>query len=155
MKTRAAEMEEVLCDIDALNALHPRFTLEKWVNDAREYGNTPALKDYYELNAKNLITTWGGSLNDYASRSWSGLTRDYYEKRWKMYWNTLIQAVEQGHKYDKSKLEKDLKDFEDKWVITPYVGSEFKKGNVLEYSRFLLKKYEKRFLQMDANKKEI
>jgi alpha-N-acetylglucosaminidase len=51
-------------------------------------GDSPQLKDYYEKNARNLITTWGGSLNDYASRSWAGLIRDYYAKRWEMYIDT-------------------------------------------------------------------
>ena len=56
----------------------------------------PQLKDYYEKNARNLITTWGGSLNDYASRSWAGLISDYYAKRWEVYINTFIKAVGEG-----------------------------------------------------------
>ena len=63
-----------------LNAFHPYCSLDKWIDDARKMGDSPQLKDYYEKNARNLITTWGGSLNDYASRSWAGLISDYYAK---------------------------------------------------------------------------
>jgi len=56
----------------------------------------------------NLITTWGGSLNDYASRSWAGLISDYYAKRWEVYIDTFIKAVGEGvevdHKYENKKL---------------------------------------------------
>ena len=37
------------------------------------------------MNARRLITTWGGTLNDYANRSWSGLAGEYYAHRWQMY----------------------------------------------------------------------
>jgi len=38
------------------------------------------------MNAKRLITTWGGDpVNDYSGRVWSGLIRDYYVSRWQEY----------------------------------------------------------------------
>ena len=79
-------------------------------------GDSPQLKDYYEKNARNLITTWGGSLNDYASRSWAGLIRDYYAKRWEMYINTFIKAAEKGVEVDQKQLEDELKEIEEGWV---------------------------------------
>ncbi len=53
-------MKEILNDLDKLNAFHPYCSLDKWIEDARKMGDSPQLKDYYEKNARNLITTWGG-----------------------------------------------------------------------------------------------
>ena len=77
-------------------------------------GDTPQLKDYYEKICMNLISTWGGSLNDYASRSWAGLISDYYAKRWELYINTVIKAVETGVEVDQKQLENELKKIERK-----------------------------------------
>jgi len=71
----------ILQDIDRLLASHPNDRLQPWVNFARLHGKTTEEKDYYESNAKRLITTWGGVNEDYAARLWSGLIRDYYIPR--------------------------------------------------------------------------
>ena len=71
LKEKASEMREILSDLELLNSFHNRASLDKWIEDARSLGDTDELKNYYEKNARNLITTWGGSLNDYASRTWA------------------------------------------------------------------------------------
>ena len=85
LKEKASEMREILSDLELLNSFHNRASLDKWIEDARSLGDTDELKNYYEKNARNLITTWGGSLNDYASRTWAGLLNDYYARRWEIY----------------------------------------------------------------------
>ena len=90
-----------------MNAFHSRCSLDKWISDARKYGNTPELKNYYEKNARNLITTWGGRLNDYASRTWAGLIKDYYSKRWDMYLDAVVAAVENNREFDQEKLDEN------------------------------------------------
>lgn len=144
LKARAAEMREILNDLERLNAFHSRCSLDKWISDAREYGNTPELKDYYEKNARNLITTWGGRLNDYASRTWAGLIKDYYSKRWDMYLDAVITAVENNREFSQEKLDNDFKVFEDSWVNATTPITVNPEGDLLAYSRFLLKKYEHR-----------
>ena len=86
-------MFELLSDLDCLNSHHPHATLAHWLQQARDLGNTTQLKDYYEMNARRLITTWGGSLNDYACRNWNGLMWDYYTKRWENYIRGVTVAV--------------------------------------------------------------
>jgi alpha-N-acetylglucosaminidase len=71
----------ILTDMDRLLESHPLHRLQAWVDLARLHGATAAEKDYYESNAKRLITTWGGAQSDYAARMWSGLIRDYYIPR--------------------------------------------------------------------------
>ena len=144
LKARAAEMCEILNDLERLNAFHSHCSLDKWISDARAYGNTPELKDYYEKNARNLITTWGGRLNDYASRTWAGLIKDYYSKRWDMYLNAVVAAVENNREFDQEKLDVELKLFEDSWVSSTHLVEVEPEGNLLIYARFLLNKYERK-----------
>lgn len=144
LKARAAEMREILNDLDCLNAFHSRCSLDKWISDAREYGNTPELKDYYEKNARNLITTWGGKLNDYASRTWAGLIKDYYAKRWDMYLDAVIGAVENGQTFNQEELDDRLLQFEEEWGNATNSIEVSPSGDLLSYARFLLRKYERR-----------
>lgn len=72
---------KILTAMDQLLESHPLHRLQAWVNFARLHGTTEREKDYYESNAKRLITTWGGAQADYAARMWSGLIRDYYIPR--------------------------------------------------------------------------
>ena len=73
-------MTGLLADINLLTACHPEFSLERWIAAARGFGSDNASKDYYETNARMLISVWGDSyhLTDYASRTWSGMISTYY-----------------------------------------------------------------------------
>ena len=62
-------------------------------------------KDLFMLNAKMLITTWGGQyqsdvgqLHDYSNRQWSGLAEDLYLKRWERWIEAKIKEIETGEK---------------------------------------------------------
>ena len=144
LKERAAEMREILNDLERLNAFHSRCSLDKLISDARKYGNTPELKNYYEKNARNLITTWGGRLNDYASRTWAGLIKDYYSKRWDMYLDAVVAAVENNREFDQEKLDGEFRLFEDSWVSSTRPVEVTPEGDLLIYARFLLNKYERK-----------
>ena len=77
------QLTDLMIDLDQLNSHHPQATLNTWLQQARDLGSTPEVKDYYEMNARRLITTWGGHLNDYACRidtfqqEWVEIMRDY------------------------------------------------------------------------------
>ena len=148
LKACGEKMKEILNDLDKLNAFHPYCSLDKWIDDARKMGDSPQLKDYYEKNARNLITTWGGSLNDYASRSWAGLISDYYAKRWEVYIDTFIKAVGEGVEVDQKQLEDELKEIEEGWVnatdrkdVRKDVHSTT--DGLLSFSTFLFSKYQR------------
>lgn len=144
VKARAEEMREILNDIDCLTAFHSRCSVDKWINDARDYGDTPELKDYYEKNARNLITTWGGRLNDYASRTWSGLIKSYYTKRWEMYIDAVVSALENGKEFSQKDFDKEVAAFEQSWVDSTEEIKVESKGDLLTFARYLLGKYERR-----------
>lgn len=97
----------LLLQIDSLLESHPMNRLNSWVNYARGYGANVKDKNYYESNAKRLITTWGGVQDDYAARIWSGLIRDYY-----------VPRIEQSL----FKKGFDRKDWEERWVKKPGIS---------------------------------
>ncbi|GAC22286.1 alpha-N-acetylglucosaminidase [Paraglaciecola arctica BSs20135] len=104
------EAISVMHTMDKLLAEHPNHQLVTWVDYARTWGSTTAEKDYYESNAKRLLTTWGGDpVNDYAGRVWSGLIGNYYAPRWQSYHD----AVKNNQTFD-------VRQWEENWVMTPY-----------------------------------
>ncbi|MCF2708908.1 alpha-N-acetylglucosaminidase [Bacteroides pyogenes] len=137
------KMQDLLTDIDKLTSFHPFTSIHHWLNKAREYSENVVLADYYELNARNLITTWGGSLNDYASRTWSGLVSNYYTYRWNLYFDAVIDAIEHNKSFDQGQLDRQIRTFEDSWVkSTAYIKTN-QKGDLQEFVSLLIKKYEK------------
>ena len=133
---------EILSDLDILNSYHPHATLDNWLRQARDLGKSPQVKDYYEMNARRLITTWGGSLNDYACRCWNGLMWDYYAKRWENYLRELSVAVFSGNDFDEARFRANTDKFQEKWVTsTEEVICGSSDDDILTVSRHLRDKY--------------
>ncbi len=80
-----ADIATLMLGMDRLLCSHPTHRMERWLTFARAHGSTPALQDYYEGNARRLVTIWGPPVDDYAAKMWSGLIRDYYLPRWQQY----------------------------------------------------------------------
>jgi alpha-N-acetylglucosaminidase len=92
---------QLLTDCDQLLESHPLDRLQRWTDFARAHGTTDAEKDYYEQNARRIVTVWGPPVNDYSNRMWSGLIRDYYRERMKLIFN----ALKTGKRFEKAKWE--------------------------------------------------
>ena len=137
------EMLSLLGDIDCLNAQEPHCTLDAWVRQARAMGTDKATSDYYEMNARRIITTWGGDLNGYACRGWSGLVRDYYLPCWQAYIDEAMQAVRAGRPFDEKGFNQRMERFQLAWCEpgTPHDEGMDYPHDVLALSRMLLKKY--------------
>ena len=133
---------EILSDLDNLNSHHPHATLDNWLQQARDLGKSPQVKDYYEMNARRLITTWGGSLNDYACRNWNGLMWDYYAKRWENYLRELSVAVFSGKDFDEGHFRTITDKFQEKWVTsTEEIIKGTSEQDILTHCRQLREKY--------------
>jgi len=133
---------EILSDLDNLGSHHPHCTLGQWLQQARDLGTTTEVKDYYEMNARRLITTWGGSLNDYACRNWNGLMWDYYAKRWENYIRQVTVGVLSGKDFDTAAFSAATDKYQQKWVTSteePVCGASDQ--DVLTHCRALRDKY--------------
>ncbi|HZZ42189.1 MAG TPA: alpha-N-acetylglucosaminidase [Tepidisphaeraceae bacterium] len=134
---------DLMDDLDALMAAHPLHRLDRWVNKARALGQTPAEQDYYEHNAKLLITLWGGHFTDYASKSWAGLIRGYYHPRWQTFFADLAKGA-----------DPDVKPMETRWVNTPGLTPPVRQvTDVVSECRRLLAKGEQLQSDIDAAKR--
>lgn len=136
----SAHLLELLDDIDRLVAADTYFLLGKWIADARRMGRSPAEKDYFERDARNILTTWGGrgySLNDYANRTWSGLVSSYYKERWRRFYEWL----QSGSQPDEEALLRELQDFEWEWVGRKDHFAKKPRGDAFRLSRALYSKY--------------
>ena len=116
MERQVEIANQLFADVDTLLNTHPAFMLGPWIEAAREWGTTEEEKDYYERQARTLLTIWGGPvLNDYANRMWGGLVGDYYAKRWNLFFEAVIQAVKEGKEFDEKAFGEELSKFEHKW----------------------------------------
>ena len=97
--------EALFVSMDAVLTEHPTLNLARWIGFAREAaeGDT-ALADYYETNARRLITIWGPPVNDYAAKLWGGLIGSYY---WQRHWRAW-RAPETVAAYELAWVEKRL-----------------------------------------------
>ena len=106
------EALSILSDIDRLLESHPNWKLKNWTDHAKKWGDTPEEKNYYEANARRLITTWGGGINEYAAKTWSGLIRDYYIPRWRLYYDAK-----------KNSTSFDIKRWEEEWINSTEIST--------------------------------
>lgn len=118
LRQKGGQIKELFADLTKLLRGHSGFSLKKWIDDARSHGVTPEQKDYYERNARTLITIWGPSkdLNDYANRQWAELNDSYYAPRWAMFVDRVIAAAEQGRKFDADEFYNASREFENAWI---------------------------------------
>ena len=121
MDSVSTEMLEIFDDIDRLLATQSYFLVGKWISDARSWGTTPEEKDYFESNARNLLTTWSDAdqlLNDYAARSWNGLVGSFYKVRYEKFFAAVNNALDSGREWDDDAYKvysDDVTAFEKKW----------------------------------------
>ena len=147
-------MAYVVIQMDGLNSEHPFCTMDKWIEQARDLGVSLEVKDYYEMNARRLVTTWGGDLNDYSCRNWAGLLGGFYFNRWLTYYNYLLAITEQHSVYDHSVLQQTISVIQDKWPIDKGTTAlPFTKGkDVLTSCRFINELFRDEFNKIETTK---
>lgn len=148
MRSLAGEMTEMLDDIDEIVSTQSAFLVGKWIADARKWGTTPQEADYFESNARNLITTWSDSamvLNDYAARSWGGMVKTYCKPRWTMFFEAIDRALDEGSEFDENQFSQyynAVTAYEKRWWherLYDFPSSPV--GDAKEIAKRLLEKY--------------
>ena len=147
MKSAADSIDTYIADFDELLGTVPTFSLGKWLADARATGRSDGEADYYEMNARHLISTWAqtpGNLNDYANRDLAGMANSYYRVRWRLFTDTLIEVARKGGDWVDLK-EKfyitTLPDFESSWYNSHDSYPITNGKSAVEVARKLYNKY--------------
>ncbi|MDO6429038.1 alpha-N-acetylglucosaminidase [Flavitalea sp. BT771] len=143
-----AGLFSLLCDdVDALEATQHELLLGSWIKQARDFGVTEAQKDYYEKNARVLITTWGGEGNmitDYAAKDWSGLVKSFYKMRWELFFEALRKTIKTGSEPDLQAFDKQRAAFDWQWTNKRGGDQHFSEkpvGDVITICESLYKKW--------------
>ena len=144
MQQLAGEMTGLLGDYEELLGCHPTFTMKPWIESARSWGNTTEEKDYYERDARTIVTTWNNSLsplNDYSERAWAGLVGSFYLPRWQRFLKASIQAVAEGREFDEKAYAQDCFAWEEKFANGEGQITYPDRKNPVDVSQRLLEKY--------------
>lgn len=99
---------EMLRDADELLRTRPEFNFDKWLTQARSWGDTNEEKELFEKDATSLVTIWGADgdpvIFDYSWREWTGLIEGYYLKRWEKFYTMLQEKLDAGTSYNEEGL---------------------------------------------------
>lgn len=146
LKISSGSFLQLIRDMDVLLGSRKEFLLGCWLEDARRMGDLPYEKDLYELNARNLITTWGNKdcrIRDYACKHWSGLLASFYLPRWERFFDRVQDSLALGVDFDSKAFEEETREWEWNWVLS--VGQEtypvVPRGDELELCREIYGKY--------------
>jgi hypothetical protein len=83
----------LLKDIESLVGTRPEYRLSNWISDARKMGKNSREADFYEWNARMLLTVWGSTqLFDYSAREWGGLISSFYIPRSERFFDLLRKS---------------------------------------------------------------
>lgn len=144
LERNGEKMLDIVRDLDRLTASDNCFLLGKWTAEARRWAVSEEEKDYYDWDARAIVSCWGfqgGKLNDYANREWNGLLGTYYLPRWEKFIGDVCAAVEKGEPFDEEGFTQWSKQFEWDWVSSTQKFRKKAKGNPARLSRKLYGKY--------------
>lgn len=99
---------QLLLDTDELLRTRREFNFDRWITEARSWGDTPEEKNLFERDATTLVTIWGPDekplIFDYSWREWTGLIANFYYVRWKKFYDMLDEHLEKGIPYSEENL---------------------------------------------------
>ena len=100
------EFLQLICDVDELLATNDEFLLGAWIEDAKRWGQTDAERARLEWNARRVLTLWGRTpaLRDYAWKEWSGMLSGFYAKRWELFFQRQLEALQANRPFDQRRL---------------------------------------------------
>ena len=107
-------------------------------------GDNEQERNLYELNARNIITTWGdknNNLHDYAQRQYGGMMGDFNYTRWKIYLDAISKALHGNGKFNGGATEAAIRNYEDKWVHSQNDYPTKAQGDPIAIARKIKAKY--------------
>jgi alpha-N-acetylglucosaminidase len=149
LQASEAKVTALLRDLDTLVGTRPEFLLGKWIADARRWGTTPAERDLYEWNARNIITLWGNKctegenddLNLYAFKEWEGMYTSYFLPRWQAFFHDLNASLDAGTTFDRAPFATAMCQWEQRWSHGHALFAAVPHGDPLAITRRLVAKW--------------
>ena len=145
----ASRFMEVGRDITTLLRTRHEFLFGQYIRDARSWGVDGNEKDYYERNARKIVSIWGmpnNTLVEYASRQNDGMMESYYMPRWEEFLKRAEASLVENKPLDGGAFGSWSLAFERKWADA--TGCDFPvtpQGDPCETAARLFAKYEMDF----------
>lgn len=143
-KRLSARYLQAIEDTDRVLASQEIFLLGRWLGYAREAGQTASEKERYEFNARNIITLWGtskGKLHGYAQRQYGGMMGDFNCRQWKMFFDMIEQALQQGKPFKHGDFEARIRVMEEEWCRQTNPYPSVPQGDTIELARKIADEY--------------
>eukprot|EP01084_Bolivina_argentea_P088867 160445_1 len=105
---------DILTDMDSILNTNKNWMLGQWIqlarNQTNDTSNNNDTKNWYEFNARNLITIWGpnGQINNYASKQWGDIIGKYYKPQWQMFVNQVVQCMKENKAWDQGTFDSQV-----------------------------------------------
>lgn len=144
VETMAVQMDSLMQDLDRLMSANPGYSLKRWIELARNHGDTDQERDAYEKNARSIVTLWGypgASLNDYANRHWSGLIDSFYRVRWNKFTDSVVRSMKEGKPFSQDAFNAEIIEWENEWTESHDSVTDISDENPVELAKIILKKY--------------
>lgn len=143
------QLLKLLDDMEAITGTNKNFLLGKWLEDAKSWGKTPEEKEYYEWNARTIVSIWqpwkDGYLRDYAGRTWNGMFSGYYKPRWQLFLNSLRESLDNKTPFDSKAYDLAVREIDFKWTHSNETYPTEPTANVIEVATRLEKEYAEYF----------
>ncbi len=136
---------QIFYDLDELAGTREEFLLGRWLENAKRWGVSSDEKGQLEWNARRILTLWGSGANirDYSRRMWSGLITDFYLPRWQKFIKELKNSLDNKKPFDEKLTNQTILKWEDDWTNKRNLFPVKPKGDYLDVSRKMWKKYKK------------
>lgn len=119
---------------DSVLGTHDLFLLGNWTQGAQALAaqaGDPGAAALYDLNAKMLLTLWGGELDGYANRQYAGLFQDYYKPRWALFVDAVEEALASKTAYNQSDMDATVTAVETAWATGSSTYSNETSGDLV------------------------
>ncbi|HCC72065.1 MAG TPA: alpha-N-acetylglucosaminidase [Bacteroidales bacterium] len=145
---------ELIKDFDILLSTRSEYLLGTWLEDAKKWAETEEEEKLYEWNARNLITMWGekctenqyDDLNNYAYKQWAGMFSDYHLARWNSFFKMTEDALRNNSEFERAPFLEASCEWEKEWSHKRDIFPAVTKGDPVEVSQMIWKKYSGYFL---------
>ncbi|KAK8793440.1 hypothetical protein WA158_004799 [Blastocystis sp. Blastoise] len=117
VKSISKKMLEIIKDTDRLLGTNLNFLLGVWTRRAASFAKDEEERRWLDFNAKNQVTLWGpnGEINDYATKTWNGLVGVYHYNRWTLFFDKLIDFIDNKKQYDWTEYQKEVIELGRQW----------------------------------------
>ena len=131
-KSSSTKFRKMILQQDSLLSSSKYFSVNRWLQQAVDFGASKSDQENALLNAKTQIIFWGPDnnpktdLHDYAHKEWSGLLSTIYLSRWEKFiaWQIALMSSKNAPEPDYFSMEREWVKRKDLYPVKPLAKRE-------------------------------